>query len=72
MSVGARVPFAVEAFPGRYGVARLYDQSFDEAETALLEAVAATVEHALDRLRLGEERDRLYLEAHRQGKARRG
>ena len=33
--------------------------------------MAATVEHALDRLRLGEERDRLYLEAHERGKAAR-
>ena len=42
---------------GVVGVARLYDESFDEAEVALLEAVVESIEHALERLRLGEERD---------------
>ena len=56
---------------GVVGVARLYDQSFDESETSLLEAVSASISHALDRHRLGEERDRLYLEATEQSKAAR-
>jgi diguanylate cyclase (GGDEF)-like protein/putative nucleotidyltransferase with HDIG domain len=40
------------------GVARLYDQPFDEAETALLEAVTASVGHALERFWIASERDR--------------
>jgi signal transduction histidine kinase len=73
-SSGARAvvtaPFG-SAMRGVVGVARLYDQSFDEAEAALLEAVAASVGHALERLRLAEERDRLYREAEERGKAAR-
>ncbi|MDX6642721.1 MAG: hypothetical protein QOD76_683, partial [Solirubrobacteraceae bacterium] len=40
------------------GVARLYDQAFDEAEVALLEAVTNSTGHALERSWLGQERDR--------------
>jgi diguanylate cyclase (GGDEF)-like protein/putative nucleotidyltransferase with HDIG domain len=40
------------------GVARLYEQPFDEAEVALLEAVTASVGHALERLWIASERDR--------------
>jgi PAS domain S-box-containing protein len=75
LSVGARAvvcaPFGVSKTRGLATVARLYDQSFDEAEVALLDAVAASVEHALERLRLAEERDRLYREAHERGQAAR-
>ncbi|MFL5945832.1 MAG: histidine kinase dimerization/phospho-acceptor domain-containing protein [Gaiellaceae bacterium] len=53
------------------GVARLHDERFDEAEAALLEAVAASIAHALERLRLAEERDRLYRQAHEQAQAAR-
>ena len=74
-SAGARAvvstPFGGSAMRGVVGVARLYDQSFDEAEAALLEAVAASIGHALDRLRLAEERDRLYSEAEERGQAAR-
>jgi two-component system phosphate regulon sensor histidine kinase PhoR len=42
------------------GVARLYDERFDEAEVALLEAVVESIKHALERIRLGEERDALF------------
>ena len=51
------VPFAGEVDRGVVGVARLYDEPFDEAEVALLEAVVESVKHALERIRLGEERD---------------
>ena len=75
LSVGARAfvaaPFRGRAVHGLIGVARLYGQSFDEAEAALLEAVATSVGHALERLRLGEERDQLYRDAHERGKAAR-
>jgi diguanylate cyclase (GGDEF)-like protein len=40
------------------GVARLYDEPFDPAELALLEAVTTSVGHALERAWLGAERDR--------------
>ena len=75
LSLGARAlvcaRFGSGALRGVVGVARLYDQSFDEAEAALLEAVATSIEHALERLRLGDERDRLYREADERGKAAR-
>jgi PAS domain S-box-containing protein len=75
LSVGARAlvcaPFGARRARGVIGVARLHDQAFDEAEAALLEAVAASIEHALERLRLAEERDRLYREAHERGQAAR-
>jgi PAS domain S-box-containing protein len=54
------VPFAGEVERGVVGVARLYDQPFDNAEAALLEAVVESVKHALERIRLGQERDVLY------------
>ena len=41
------------------GVARLYDEPFDEAETALLAAATAAVGHALERIWAFEERERL-------------
>jgi PAS domain S-box-containing protein len=53
----ALVPFSGEVERGVVGVARLYDERFDKAELALLEAVVESVKHALERLRLGEERD---------------
>jgi PAS domain S-box-containing protein len=75
LSVGARAlvcaPFGGEPIRGVVGVARFYDQSFDEAEAALLEAVAASIGHALERLRLAEERDQLFREADERGKAAR-
>jgi PAS domain S-box-containing protein len=75
LSVGARVlvlaPFSAATGRGVVGVARLHDERFDEAEAALLEAVAASIAHALERLRLGEERDRLYRQAHERAQAAR-
>ena len=56
---------------GGVGVARLYDERFDEAEVALLEALAESTRHALERIRLAEERDRLYREADERGRAAR-
>lgn len=41
------------------GAARLYEQAFDEPEIALLEAVAVSAGHALERLWAGEERTEL-------------
>jgi PAS domain S-box-containing protein len=66
-----RAPFGAPPSHGVVGVARLYDQSFDAAEAALLEAVTASIEHALERLSLAAERDRLYREAHERGQAAR-
>jgi PAS domain S-box-containing protein len=64
LGIGARevvlVPFAGEVDRGVVGLARLYDEPFDEAEVALLEAVAESFRHALERIRLGRERDRLF------------
>jgi two-component system, OmpR family, phosphate regulon sensor histidine kinase PhoR len=75
LSVGARAlvsaPFGGKSVRGLVGVARLYGRSFDEAEAALLEALAGSVGHALERLRLAEERDQLYREADERGKAAR-
>ena len=65
------VPFAGEVDRGVVGVARLYDEPFDQAEVALLEAVVGSMRHALERIRLGEERDRLYREAEERGQAAR-
>jgi len=74
LSVGARAlvvaPFG-SVVRGVVGVARFYEQGFDEAEAGLLDAIAASICHALERLRLAEERDRLYREAHERGKAAR-
>jgi two-component system, OmpR family, phosphate regulon sensor histidine kinase PhoR len=75
LSLGARAlvvaPFGSGAARGVIGVARFYDQGFDEAEAALLEAVAASIYHALVRIRLAEERDQLYREAEERGNAAR-
>jgi two-component system, OmpR family, phosphate regulon sensor histidine kinase PhoR len=75
LTVGARAlvlaPFRAANASGVVGVARLHDERFDEAEAALLEAVAASIAHALERLRLAEERDRLYREAREQAQAAR-
>ena len=64
LSIGARqlvlAPFAGKADRGVVGVARLYDEPFDEGEAALLEAVAESISHALERIRLGAERDSLF------------
>src|SRR5262249_18647593 len=67
----ACAPFAGRTLSGVVGVARLYEQPFDASEAALLEAVSASIGHALERLRLAEERDRLYREAEERGKAAR-
>ena len=50
-------PFSAEVDSGVVGVARVYDERFDEGEVALLEAVSESFKHALERLRLGNERD---------------
>jgi two-component system, OmpR family, phosphate regulon sensor histidine kinase PhoR len=75
LTVGARAlvlaPFQASTARGVVGVARLHDERFDEAEAALLEAVAENIAHALERLRLGEERDRLYRQAREQAQAAR-
>jgi PAS domain S-box-containing protein len=77
LTIGARAlvcaPFgaARAGSVGVVGVARLYDQTFDEAEAALLDAVGAGVEPALERLRFADERDRLYREAEERGQAAR-
>lgn len=67
----ASAPFVARTLRGVVGVARLHDQRFDEAEVALLEAVAASIGHAVERLRLAAERDRLYREAEERGNAAR-
>jgi PAS domain S-box-containing protein len=59
----ALVPFMGEV-AGMVGVARLYDERFDDGEVALLEAVGESLQHALERLRLGEERDALLVREH--------
>ena len=68
LSIGARqlvlAPFAGKVDRGVVGVARLYDERFDEGEVALLEAVAESISHALERIRLGEERDALFAREH--------
>jgi PAS domain S-box-containing protein len=63
------VPFS--SGMGGVGVARLYDERFDEAEVALLEALGESTRHALERIRLAEERDRLFREADERGRAAR-
>jgi signal transduction histidine kinase len=57
-------PFAGKIDRGVVGVARLYDERFDEGEVALLEAVVESISHALERIRLGEERDALFAREH--------
>jgi two-component system phosphate regulon sensor histidine kinase PhoR len=73
LSVGVRnlvlVPF--DAGTGVVGVGRLYESPFDEAEVALLEAIVQSTEHALQRIRLSEERDRLLRDADERGHAAR-
>jgi PAS domain S-box-containing protein len=67
LGIGTRqlvlVPFMGEV-AGMVGVARLYDERFDDGEVALLEAVGESLQHALERLRLGEERDALLVREH--------
>jgi two-component system, OmpR family, phosphate regulon sensor histidine kinase PhoR len=63
------VPFGSGA--GAVGVGRFYDSPFDEAGVALLEAISQSTRHALERVRLAEERDRLYREADERGQAAR-
>jgi PAS domain S-box-containing protein len=64
LEIGVRelvlVPFAGKVDRGVVGVARLYEERFDEGEVALLEAVVESMQHALERIRLGQERDVLY------------
>jgi PAS domain S-box-containing protein len=64
LGIGVRelvlAPFAGRVDRGVVGVARLYDERFDEGEVALLEAVTESLKHALERIRLGEERDVLF------------
>ena len=67
--LGMRTPqLMLVAFVGEVagvvGVGRLYDERFDEAEVALLEAVGESLRHALERIRLGEERDALLTREH--------
>ena len=61
LGIGVRqlvlAPFAGEVDRGVVGVARLYDEPFDDGEVALLEAVSESIKHALERIRLGKERD---------------
>ena len=63
LGVGAR-RLAVAGFAGEdgacaaLGVARRYEQDFEASELALLEAVATSVGHALERTWLSGERDR--------------
>ena len=68
LSIGVRqlvlAPFAGKVDRGVVGVARLYDERFDEGEVALLEAVVESISHALERIRLGEERDALFAREH--------
>jgi signal transduction histidine kinase len=67
----ACAPFADRTLRGVVGVARTYEEPFDEAETALLESIACSIGHAVGRLRLAEERDRLYREAEERANAAR-
>jgi PAS domain S-box-containing protein len=64
LGIGVRelvlAPFVGEVDRGVVGVARLYDERFDDGEVALLEAVSESIKHALERLRLAKERDVLF------------
>ena len=64
LTIGVRrlvlAPFGGKVDRGVVGVARLRDERFDEGEVALLEAVVESIGHALERIRLGEERDALF------------
>jgi PAS domain S-box-containing protein len=68
LTIGVRqlvlTPFAGKVDRGVVGVARLYDERFDAGEIALLEAVVESIRHALERIRLGEERDALLTREH--------
>jgi PAS domain S-box-containing protein len=68
VATGARelvlAPFTGSVERGLVGVARLYDERFDEGEVALLESVVESLKHALERIRLGEERDLLFAREH--------
>jgi PAS domain S-box-containing protein len=68
LGIGVRelvlAPFGGQVDRGVVGVARLYDEPFDEGEVALLEAVAESIKHALERIRLGEEREVLFAREH--------
>jgi signal transduction histidine kinase len=65
LGIGVRqlvlAPFAGEVDRGVVGVGRLYDEPFDDGEVALLEAVSESVKHALERIRLGKEREDLLV-----------
>jgi two-component system, OmpR family, phosphate regulon sensor histidine kinase PhoR len=67
----ACAPFGDRTLRGVVGIARLYEHGFDDAEEALLQAIAGSIGYALERLRLAEERDRLYREAEERGNAAR-
>src|SRR5215211_1933100 len=64
--LAARDGGAARTLVGAYGLTPdqrtdlLDDERFDEAEVALLEAVVESIKHALERIRLGEERDVLF------------
>ena len=68
LAIGGRqlvlAPFAGKVDRGVVGIARLYDERFDEGEVALLEAVVESISHALERIRLGVERDALLAREH--------
>jgi PAS domain S-box-containing protein len=68
LGIGVRelvlAPFAGQVDRGVVGVARLYEERFDEGEVALLEAVTESIKHALERIHLGEERDVLFAREH--------
>ena len=57
----ALAPFTGKVVHGVVGVARLYDEPFDEGEVALLEAIVESMKHALERIRLGDERNALFV-----------
>ena len=66
LGLGARALLLEPVAPASGGrallvVARMYDQPFDAAETALLTAVARSVGHALERFWLEADRDAAYL-----------
>jgi signal transduction histidine kinase len=73
LGIGARqlvaAPFTGRVERGVVWVARLYDERFDAGEVALLEAVVESLKHALERIRLGEDRDALFREAEERGRA---
>ena len=60
LGIGAAAAALADAGGALLGVARLRGERFDEAELALLEAVAESAGHALARARLARERDDLF------------